>query len=34
MVHLLALSSGKPNKFGAFPESLVAIYIAQVLDGT
>ncbi|XP_057849758.2 MAP3K epsilon protein kinase 1 isoform X2 [Cryptomeria japonica] len=23
----------KPNKFGAFPESLVAVYIAQVLEG-
>ncbi|KAH9307044.1 hypothetical protein KI387_011448 [Taxus chinensis] len=23
----------KPNKFGAFPESLVAVYITQVLDG-
>eukprot|EP00891_Asterochloris_glomerata_P000005 jgi/Astpho2/5/gw1.00001.37.1_t len=23
----------KPNKFGAFPESLVAVYIAQVLQG-
>jgi serine/threonine protein kinase len=23
----------KPNKFGAFPESLVAFYIAQVLEG-
>jgi len=22
----------KPNKFGPFPESLVAVYIAQVLD--
>jgi serine/threonine protein kinase len=23
----------KPNKFGPFPESLVAVYIAQVLEG-
>jgi serine/threonine protein kinase len=23
----------KPNKFGAFPESLTAVYIAQVLEG-
>ncbi|XP_057828021.2 MAP3K epsilon protein kinase 1 isoform X2 [Cryptomeria japonica] len=23
----------KPNKFGAFPESLVAVYISQVLEG-
>jgi serine/threonine protein kinase len=23
----------KPSKFGAFPESLVAVYISQVLEG-